>query len=269
MADRVQANEIFLHVEQQGAGPDLVLLPGLGDSTHVWYAQQRGLSHLMRVTAIDPRGHGGSDRPAGPYSIEGMAADVAAALRELAVVDAVIVGSSMSSMVAVELAVSAPELVRALVLVGGFAKLSEEGRGRFEQRAVLAETEGMAPLADLVPMGALGAHTHQTQPALVGLFRHAILTNDPIAYAAACRAIRDADVTPSLDAVRCPTLILLGEQEQVAPLPAALALKAGVPHATVRVLPNAGHLPFLEQPAAFNAALQEFIATLPPPGSAE
>lgn len=263
MADRVRANDVFINVDQQGAGPDLVLLPGLGASTHVWYSQLRGLSHLMRVTAIDPRGHGGSDRPAGPYSIEAMAADVAAVLRELAVLDAVVVGSSMSSMIAVELAASAPELVRALVLVGGFAKLSEEGRARFAQRAVLAETEGMAPLADLVPMGALGAHTHQTQPALVGLFRQAILANDPTAYAAACRAIRDADVTQSLALVRCPALLLLGEQEQVAPLPAALALKAGIPHAGVRVLPNAGHLSFLEQPAAFNAALQEFLATLP------
>jgi 3-oxoadipate enol-lactonase len=262
MTDRVRANGAYLHVERQGSGPELVLLPGLGASRHVWYAQLRGLAHLMRVTAIDPRGHGGSDRASGPYSIEGMSADIVAVLRELAIADAVVVGSSMSSMIAVELAATAPELVRAVVLVGGFAKLSEEGRGRFEQRAVLAETEGMAPLADLVPQGALGAHTHHTQPALVGLFRQAILANDPSAYASACRAIRDADVTASLTRVTCPTLILLGEQEQVAPLPAALELKDGIPHATVRVLPNAGHLPFLEQPAAFNAVLQEFVATL-------
>jgi pimeloyl-ACP methyl ester carboxylesterase len=72
----------------------------------------------------------------------------------------------------------------------------------------------------------------------------------------------DADVTPLLGEVRCPTLILLGSQEQVAPLPQARALKGGVPHAEVKVIPNAGHLPFLEQPVAFNAALQEFVGSL-------
>jgi 3-oxoadipate enol-lactonase len=254
------ANGVHLNYEQQGSGQDILLLPGLGASVHVWYPQLRGLSHLFRLTALDPRGHGWSDKPAGPYSLRGMAEETAAVMRTLAIAPAVVVGSSMSSLVAVELAVAHPDLVTALVLVGGFPKLTPEGRERFEERARLAETEGMGPLADLVPVGAFGAATHQTQPALVGLFRQGILANDPMAYAASCRAIRDADVTPLLRQVRCPTLILLGEQEVVGPLPAARALKAGITHAGVRVLPQAGHLPFLEQPAAFNAALQEFIA---------
>src|SRR5204862_628967 len=118
------------------------------------------------------------------------------------------------------------------------------------------------PLADAVAATALGAHTHAAQPALVGLFRHVLLANDPQAYAAACRAVVETDVTARLAEVRCPALILLGSQEQVAPLPAALALKAGIPHAAVRVIPDAGHLPFLEQPALFNAALLEFVGIL-------
>src|SRR5205814_9505785 len=117
------------------------------------------------------------------------------------------------------------------------------------------ETEGMEPLADAEAATALGAHTHATQPGLVGLFRQALLANDPRAYAAACRSIVESDVTGRLAGVRCPALILLGSQEQVAPLGAAVVLKAGIPEAEVRVIPNAGHLPFLEQPAAFNAAL--------------
>jgi 3-oxoadipate enol-lactonase len=250
---------ISLHYEQQGTGPDLLLLPGLGASTHVWYAQLRGLSSVFRVTAADPRGHGRSPKPPAPYSLAGMAEETAALLDRLEIPRAIVVGSSMSSLVAVELAAAHPERVAGLILVGGFARLGPEGKERFEQRARLAETEGMGPLAELVSAGALGAHTHQTQPALVGLFRQALLGNDPAAYAASCRAIRDADVTPLLPQVRCPTLILLGEQEQVAPLAAARVLREGIPHAQIRVLPNAGHLPFLEQPAAFNAAVQEFV----------
>jgi pimeloyl-ACP methyl ester carboxylesterase len=155
-----------------------------------------------------------------------------------------------------------PELVRGLILVGGFATLPPEATERFRGRARTAETKGMGPLADLVPAAAMGAHIHATNPALVGLFRQALLTNDPPAYAACCRAIAEGDVTPLLGEVRCPTLILLGAQEQVAPLAAAQGLKAGIPHAEVCVIPNAGHLPFMEQPGAFNAAVYEFVVGL-------
>jgi 3-oxoadipate enol-lactonase len=256
------ANGITLHYDQQGAGPDLVLIPGLGASVHAWYAQLRGLSPVMRVTAVDPRGHGGSAKPPGPYTMRLLAEDVAALMRSLGIGPAVVAGSSMAAMVAVELTAAHPELVRGLVLVGGFAKLGPPGKERMEERAQAAEREGMGSLADMVAATALGAHTHATQAALVGLFRQGLLANDPQAYAASCRAIVGCDVTPLLGAVRCPALILLGDQEQVAPLPAARALKAGIPHACVHVVANAGHLPFLEQPAAFNALLQEFVLGL-------
>lgn len=262
MGANATANGISLYYEQAGSGLDLVLIPGLGASTHVWYPQLRDLSRVLRVTAFDPRGHGRSERPAGPYSIRMLAEDTAGLLDALGISGAVVVGSSMSSLVAVELAAIRPDLLTGLILVGGFATLTADGRAAFEQRAVLAESEGMAPLADLVPERAFGAYSHAAQPGLVGLFRQGLLSCDPLAYAAACRAIRDADVTELLPRVTCPTLILLGEQEQVAPLTAAGILKAGIPHARVQVLPLAGHLPFLEQPARFNAAVQEFVGGL-------
>lgn len=258
----VQANGISLHFEQEGTGPDVLLIPGLGASTHVWYAQLKTLSGVLRITAIDPRGHGRSEKPPAPYSMRMMADDAAGVLRSLEVGPAIVVGSSMSCMVAVELAAAYPELVRALVLVGGFPVLPPAGREKMEARVTLARTQGMAPLAELVPSTALGATTHRTQPALVGLFRQALLGNDPEGYAAACQAIVEADVTPLLAAVKCPTLLVLGAEEQVAPLPAAMALRRGISGSRVAVIPAAGHLPFMEQPDAFNAALLEFIAGL-------
>lgn len=260
---RIEVGGIELNYEQAGSGPDVLLLPGLGASLHVWYAQMRALSPHRRVTAVDLRGHGSSAKPPGPYTIRQIADDVARLMQELSAQPAVVVGSSMSSLVGVELAAAYPELVSGLVLVGGFATLGTEGRVRFRERAITAEQQGMAALVDAVVAGAMGAVTHQTQPGLVGLFRQALLGNDPAGYAACCRAIAVADTTPLLGAVRCPTLVLYGEQEQVAPLTAARVLKQGIPHATVRVISGAGHLPFLEQPAAFNAALQEFLAELP------
>ena len=254
---------IALNSEQEGTGPDLVLIPGLGAGVHVWYAQLKGLSPVLRVTAVDPRGHGLSEKPPGPYSLPLFASDIAALMNHLELGPAVVVGSSMAALIAVELAATHPERVTALALVGGFPVLGSAGKERMEARARTADSEGLGPLADVVASTALSAHTHQTQPALVGLFRQGLLANDPRAYAASCRALVEADITPRLGRIQCPTLILLGSQEQVAPLSAARALKAGIPQARLEVIPNAGHLPFLEQPAAFNAAILEFVGGLP------
>jgi 3-oxoadipate enol-lactonase len=249
--------------EQRGAGRDVLLMPGLGASVAVWWPQLRDLSPLARVTAVDPRGHGGSSRPPGPYSIAGLADDTAGVVGALGLAPAVLVASSMASLTAVHLAATQPDLVGGLVLVGGFPKLTPAAAERFEGRARQAETEGMAPVAELVIQAALGPYTHQTNPGLVGLFRAVLQQNDPTAYAASCRAIVAADTTAHLPAVRCPTLVLLGEQELVAPLPQARALYHGIPDSRLVVIPRAGHLPFLEQPEAFNAAVQRFLAELP------
>jgi 3-oxoadipate enol-lactonase len=257
---QIRVGENDFYYEQRGAGPDLVLVPGLGAASHVWWPQLRDLSQSMRVTAVDPRGHGRSACPPGPYSIELLAEDAAGVISGLSLRPATVVASSMGSLIAVQLAAEHPELVRALVLVGGFPVLPPGARERFRQRAEMAEREGMEPVADLVVQAAMGPHTHQTNPGLVGLFRETLTRNNPQAYAASCRAIADADVTAQLARVECPTLILLGEQELVAPLSAARKLKAGIPHAEVRVLPHAGHLPFLETPGAFNSAVAEFVS---------
>ncbi|MBV8310461.1 MAG: alpha/beta fold hydrolase, partial [Planctomycetaceae bacterium] len=160
-------NGIALNYEQEGTGPDLVLIPGLGAGVHVWYAQLKGLSPVLRVTVVDPRGHGLSEKPPGPYSMPLFATDIAALMNHLELGPAVVVGSSMAALIAVELAATCPERVAALVLVGGFPVLGPAGKERMEGRARTAETEGMGPLGDPVASTALGAHTHQTQPALV------------------------------------------------------------------------------------------------------
>jgi pimeloyl-ACP methyl ester carboxylesterase len=251
-----------LHYQQTGTGPDLLLVPGLGASTHFWYAQSRDLSPHYRVTAVDPRGHGLSSTPPGPFSIESLAQDLRGLIETAGLRRPVVVASSMSCMTALTLAAEAPDAVSALALVGGFPRLEGVGRERMAARAETADREGMEPLVEPVAAAALGATTHREQPGLVGLFRQALGANDPAGYAASARAIVAADLTPRLGAVHCPVLLVVGAEEQVAPLPAAQALQAGLRDARIRVLPAAGHLPFLEQPHAFNAVLLEFLGGL-------
>jgi 3-oxoadipate enol-lactonase len=167
----------------------------------------------------------------------------------------------MSCLTAATVAALRPDLVRGLVLVGGFPTLAAVGKEAFRARAARVATEGLEGIVDAVVGAGLGAYTHQTQPALVGLYRQALLANNPGGYAANCQAVAEADITPLLPHVTCPTAIVLGEQEQVAPLAAAKALKAGIPRAELKVVPRAGHFPFLEQPAVFHAMLLETVGS--------
>src|SRR5687768_16316627 len=124
----VEANGIQINYEQEGAGPDLVLLPGLGASLNVWYPQLKALSPMMRVTAVDLRGQGLSGKPPGPYTTRLFADDVAALMGALGIERAVVAGSSMAAAVVVALAAARPELVSGAVLVGGFAALGLPGK---------------------------------------------------------------------------------------------------------------------------------------------
>ena len=82
-------------------------------------------------------------------------------------------------------------------------------------------------------------------------------------------ALRDGDVRPEQGDIRCPTLLLVGDQDPVTPLAWQRAIQAAIPGSTVQVIPESAHMPMLESPAAFNVALREFLLGLDPTSGGE
>jgi 3-oxoadipate enol-lactonase len=256
------ANGIKIEVDVLGEGePSLLLVHGLGGSGRQWRGAAAALS-VCRCVMPDLRGHGGSDKPAGPYSVQLWAEDLAELCAEIGLGPVVVVGASVGAAVVLRLAAERPDLVRAVVAVGGFAAMPAPAKKKMNARAEEVEAKGMAAVADAVLAAQLGASTHAGQPALAGLQRAMLLENDPKAYAAATRAVAEADVTGELVRISCPALLVWGAEEKVAPLSHQRGLKAGLPQAAVRCLPGAGHLAFFERPAAFAAVLQEFLVRI-------
>lgn len=245
------------------SGPGVLLSHGLGGTLHQWRPVAQILAGCCRVVAADLRGHGRSGKPPGPYSLGDWAADLAAVAQAAGLERYVAVGASVGGAVVLQLAADHPNRVRAAVCVGGFAALPPAGRERMLQRAAAVESQGMAAVADAVVAAQLSSETHAAAPALAAHVRAALLANDPAAYAAAARAVAAADVTESARRLKCPVLLVWGAEEKVAPWPVQGALQRLVPHAALRAIPGAGHLPFLERPQEFTAALQEFMAALP------
>ena len=116
MGQHVRAGDFDIWTEQVGQGPDVLLIGGLGDTVESWQFQLDGLADRYRLTAFDNRGAGRTAMPPGPVTVELMADDAAQVLQALEVPSAHVAGFSGGSIIAQELALRHPELVRSLVL---------------------------------------------------------------------------------------------------------------------------------------------------------
>jgi pimeloyl-ACP methyl ester carboxylesterase len=253
---------VSLSYESQGDGPAVVFVHGLGATANVWHAQRMTLSRYFRVVTFDLSGSGRSGKSRGPYSFDVWADELAGLIDHLHLPDAVVVGHSMGTFIAQRFAARRPEKARALVLAGALTELAALVKEAYAQRAALVEREGMAGVADVMLGTALSAGTRERNLALTGLVREMYLANDPASYAGHCRALAAGSAREDQPKITCRTLLVVGDQDAVAPLGLQQQIAAAIAGAVIRVVPNTAHMTMLETPEAFNAILLEFLATL-------
>lgn len=193
--------------------------------------------------------------------MELLASDVVALLRALAIRRAGFAGLSMGGYVALELYRQAPSLFRGLALCDTKAAPDTEAakatREQFAQDAVAKGSSWVA--GEFTPK----LLRPEPDPAIFAQVRALIESNAPDGVAAAQRGMaRRIDSVPTLPRIRCPTLVVVGEQDRLTPPADAQRIAQSVRGARMVTIPNAGHLPNLESPAAFNAALSQFFAGL-------
>ena len=260
MAERIHAAGItFAYEDTGGSAPAVVFAHGLGGSSNSWLAQLEECRHRgWRGIAYDQRGAGRTEKPPGPYSVEGWAEDLAALLDGLGLQRAALVGHSVGCMVAERAALSLGERVWALALCGGARSWPPEAAPAFEQRARLARDGRMDEIAEGVSATGLSERARREDPRLLGLVREMIAGGDPGGYAESALATGRGSMT-GLEQLRCPTLAFCGAEDPVTPPAAASEIAAAAPRSESAQIEGAAHWGMLEKPAAFGEVLFGFL----------
>lgn len=239
----------------------LVLLHAFPLNAHMWDRQLQLASHGWRIVAPHYRGFNGQPADPAAVTVDDHAGDVIDLLDRLHIEDAVIGGLSMGGFVAFALFRHAPHYFRGFVLADTRSPAdTPEGREGRLRLLDLLEAKGPAAIADDMLPKLLGPTTRATRPAVLEAVRSMVLSNTSEAIAAAIRVLMSRpDSTPILTSIRVPTLIVVGDEDTLTPVSAAEEMHSRIAGSVLVRIPAAGHLPNLEQPDAFDAALARFL----------
>ncbi len=261
MANRtfIRANGIVFHTRLVGPdeGPALVFSNSLGSDFRIWDEVVARLAGRYRILLYDKRGHGLSDTPPGPYSIDDHTDDLEALLDHFGIASAAIVGLSVGGMIAQRLAVRAPKRVWSLVLCDTAAKIgTPEG---WASRIGSVERGGIASVADSILQLWFTEDFRRNRPAdLVG-WRNMLVRTPVDGYVATCATVRDADLRADAAKIDVPVLCVAGDQDGSTPPDLVRGTSDLIPGSRFVLIENAGHIPCVEQPEALANLIREHL----------
>lgn len=254
--------ELAYKIDGPEDAPVLVLGNSLGTTIEMWEPQLPDLTRRFRVVRYDHRGHGGSPVPPGEYRLEDLGGDVLAMLDGLGLDRVHLGGLSLGGMVAMWIAINAPQRVDRLALLCTSAKL-----GPPEMWATRAETvkaQGTEAIADLIVGRWFTPEYARRLPEVYSWARGLLTGIDAEGYAGCCAAVQHMDLLPDLESISAPALVIAGAQDPATPADAhARWIAAGIPDSRLEIVPDAAHLANVEQPELVTRLLLEFLGGAP------
>lgn len=259
----VLVNGINIYYEVHGCGPPLLLIMGLGSDCRHFSMQLPFFSKYYQVIIFDNRGVGRSDAPDGEYSVPVMAQDTLVLLDKLNIKSAHVVGFSLGGYIAQQIALQFPERVNRLVLAN--TAMSSYPRSKHIQNSFAAAlSQGLQ-------------HVHHISLLMPWLFSQSFfLKKEQVdffvtmasmysqkqslkGYLGQVAAANAYDSAAVIDQLKMPMLILAAKEDLITPVSCSEAMKNKLPHAELVVLEGLGHCSYIENPQAFNKAIQDFL----------
>lgn len=252
--------DVRLHYRIDGdpQGRPVVFSNALGTDLRLWEAVLPLLPAGLKLIRYDMRGHGLSSQPEGPYAMGALVRDAERLLDHLDVRDCVFVGLSIGGMIAQGLAVKRLDQIRALVLSNTAAKIGT--KQIWEDRIAQIRSGGLESVADATMERWFGK-AFRASPDLT-LWRN-MLTRQPLeGYIGCAAAIGGTDFYTPTSGLRLPALGIAGDVDGSTPPDLVRETLDLIPGSKFRLIRGAGHLPCVDQPAAYAEALSAFLTEI-------
>lgn len=257
-AQRLESTVNGIHYALEGEGPWLALSHPLASNLSIWDEQIAVLAQRFKCLRFDARGHGRSDAPTGPYTLEQLADDARALFDALGVSQAHWLGLSLGGAIGQVFALKYPGMLDSLTLASVASRYPADAGPIWAERIRAAETHGMEPLVEPTLTRWFTDGFRQAHAERVEAIAATIRATSVAGYIGCSHAIQKLDVTARLKAITCPALIIVGADDASTPFAVAQQIHENLPGSELVVIPSAAHLVNVEQPTAFNRALLSF-----------
>jgi 3-oxoadipate enol-lactonase len=253
------AGELCVHVQGDASAPAVLMTHSIASSSMMWQAQAELLAATgWRVVRADTRGHGGSQAGPAPYAMDDLAADSIAVLDALDIERAHYVGLSLGGMSGFGLGIRHADRLLSLCLCDARADMTPAFAAPWDERIAQARAEGCGALAVSTTERWFGKAFLDARPDIARAFQQTVADTSVEGFVGCAQAIQQLDYLPRVQRIALPTTLIVGAND--GPLPQAMqALQALIAGSALEVIPGAGHLPNIDQPAAFNAALMRHL----------
>lgn len=258
--ERIRVNDIELafRIDGPADAPWVVCSHSLACDHSMWDDQRVALRDF-RLLRFDTRGHGASSAPIGEYTMEQLADDARLLLDRLGIRRCHYVGLSMGGMLGQQLALRAPGRFASLTLADTSSRYPATARPLWEQRIAAVRRGGMDAVLPSTLERWFTPAFRERQPDTVSRIAAQIRATPVAGYIGCAHAISRLDLTARLHAIDCPTLVVVGAEDQGTPVAMAEEIVQAIAGSRLEVIAGAAHLSNIEQAGRFNELLQGFI----------
>lgn len=262
---KYQLDNGFLAYDQNGIGIPLLFIHGYPLSRRIWIPQLEGLADIASMITLDIRGHGESYPFVGPYLMDLLAVDCKRLIDALNIKTPILVcGLSMGGYVTFALFRKYPQIFRGMILTSTKPGPDSSDAKRNREVSIKNVREyGVPFIADNMLPKIVSPVTLSAKPDLVNTIRDIMIETSVQGVVGALNGMRDRpDSSPLLPHINIPVLIIHGADDQLIPIQEANSMSQQISNSRLITIPEAGHLPNLEQPEIYNKAIRDFIQSL-------
>jgi 3-oxoadipate enol-lactonase len=259
MRATINGIDIAYQMDGPAGAPVVMLSHSLATTMEMWKPQLPALTRDYRVLSYNMRGHGGTSAPGGAYSFAVLAGDVVALLDHLRIERVGFVGLSIGGMIGQYLAIHHADRLRCVALCSTTSAIPEAGRALWDDRIAAVESGGMAPQVAPTLERWFTAPYRSAHPDVMDWIGGMIRGTPAAGFIGCGRAIQGLNLTAELPKIKVPTLVLPGEKDPGTPPALSEVIHKAIRGSEYAVVKDAAHLANVEQAAAFNEMVAQFL----------